>query len=183
MKRKIYIARSIASNTFNDAIIESTPQDTVAKLSQIYIAKEIDRGKYIHNGHWIIRSVKKDGELSEYRLPDNLQTADILKMVHKKIKSSDALVAILSSKSYGAIVELGYAVGLGNVAVYVLPEKELTDSEIQDLWLSFHFASLTYNLWEEEDISAIPEFNELGILSIEDYKKYISSIVPNFLKK
>ena len=104
-------------------------------------------------------------------------------MVRTKIESSDALVAIVSSKSYGAIVELGYAVGFKNIAVYVLPEKELTDIEIKDLWLSFHFASVTCHLWKEEDIVVIPEFGKLGILSIKDYKKYILSIVPNFLKK
>lgn len=98
-----------------------------------------------------------------------------------KIRTSDAIVAIISGKSYGAIAEIGLAVGLKK-ALYVLPEPNLKNDEIEDLWLSFNISLLSRSYWLESDIVSVSEFKERGIDSLESYLLYINKIVPPFLK-
>ena len=179
--RKIYIAKRIASNTFNDAFVEIAPEMSAVQLVEAYKSKQIKRETYIHNGHWIIRAVT-DGLLEENKLPTDLTPQHVVEMVIEKMNDSDALVAVLNSSAYGAIAELGYTVGTGKHAVYVLPERGLEEEKLQDLWMSFHLAFRTSHLWKEEDIQAIDEFSIRGIHSLEEYKKYVLAIIPNFLK-
>ena len=116
-------------------------------------------------------------------LPPLLMPSDVLEMVKAKIIFSDALIAILGPKSFGAVVELGYAIGRGNVAVYVLPERNLEQNVIKDLWLSFQFALHTQHLWKQSDIESVEEFKMHNIFTVEDYKNFILNITPLFLER
>lgn len=179
--RKIYIAKRIASNIFEDAFIKVSPQNTIAEIEKLYASKIIKRDKYIHNGQWILRPVINEN-LDKNNLPKELRPNNILDMVINKIKTSDAFVAIIDTKSYGAIIEIGYAVALNTCAVYVLFDINLKQDEISDLWMSIHLSRKTSTLWRDEDIKAILDFTEREIFCINDYINYIESVVPLFLK-
>lgn len=181
MKRKIYIAKRIAQNQFTDAIIDVNKSMSVSELKSAYADKIVDRGGYIHNGHWIMRSISTENEFSPNNFPSDLRPCDVIEMVENKIRTSDAIVAIISGKSYGAIAEIGLAVGLKK-ALYVLPEPNLKNDEIEDLWLSFNISLLSRSYWLESDIVSVSEFKERGIDSLESYLLYINKIVPPFLK-
>lgn len=180
--RKIYIAKRIASNTFDDASVQVHPDMSVDDLVSAYQNKEVVRKNYIHNGHWILRPVSKGGVLEENRLPPDLTPQHIMDMVIHKLNESDALVAVINSGAYGAIAELGYAVGTGKHAVYVLPDNDINVDQLEDLWMSFHLAFRTMNLWQDGDIQVLDEFKEKSIFSVDDYKRYVLSIIPKFLK-
>ncbi len=180
--RKIYIAKRIASNTLNDVFIETNTDMDVDDLIHTYKSKKIDRGTYIHNGHWILRSVSKTDVLEENDLPSGLKPEHIMEMVFPKLEKSDALVAIINGRAYGTIAELGYAVGTGKHAVYVLPDSGVDNEELEDLWMSFHMAFQTKHFWQDVDIQSVEEFQNRGIRSTIDYEKYILSITPKFLK-
>ena len=180
--RKIYIAKRISSNTFDDAFVEIHEDMTPNDLVHAYTEKQVVREKYVHNGHWILRSASKDGELEENKLPDDLSPQHIMEMVVHKLNDSDALVAVINKNSYGTIAELGYAVATKKHAVYVLPDKDVTQDELEDLWMSFHLAFQTANLWCDEDIQSVEDFKEYGIMSVSDYRAYVLSVVPKFLK-
>lgn len=179
--RKIYIAKRIASNSFDDAFVQINPTMDADDLVCAYRNKKVTRSTYIHNGHWILRPVS-EGVLEENKLPNDLGPQHIMDMVVHKLEDSDALVAVINSGSYGTIAELGYTVGTGRHAVYVLPDTDVTHEELEDLWMSFHLAFRTNHLWQDIDILSIDEFKQWGIESVADYKKYVLSIIPKFLQ-
>lgn len=180
--RKIYIAKRIASNNFEDAFVEINSEMTAKDLVSAYQSKTVKRRSYIHNGHWILRSTSDEGVLEENNLPSDLSPQHIMDMVVHKLDDSDALVAVINGGAYGTIVELGYAVGTGKHAVYVLPDKDVNQEGLEDLWMSFHLAFRTANLWQDIDIQAVDEFQQKEIFTVDDYKKYILSIIPKFLQ-
>lgn len=184
MKRRIYIARKILPDPSGENTLDINSSMSVEKITSLYVAKENQKERFIHNGHWILRSVDDStGTLRKSDLPTSLTPSDVLGMVKAKIDSSDACVAFLDDKSFGAIVELGYAVGKGNVACYVLPEGNLKRREVKDLWLSFQFALQTRHLWRQEDIGAIEEFNLYDIQTIQDYENFLLNTIPVFLER
>lgn len=180
--RKIYIAKRVSSNTLNDAFVKTSTDMDANTLVKAYQQKTVPREGYIHNGHWILRSVSPAGSLGAHTLPATLTPQHIMHMVTHKLDDSDALVAIVNTSAYGTIAELGYAVGTKRHAVYVLPDRKISTDQLEDLWMSFHLAFLTAQLWTEEDIQTVAEFKEAGILSINDYRQYVLSIIPKFLK-
>ena len=42
-------------------------------------------------------------------------------------------MALVNPKSFGTIIEAGYAAGLETVAVYVLPDENISDEELKGL--------------------------------------------------
>lgn len=114
-------------------------------------------------------------------LPRGLSPLDVVEMILGKILSSEVIVAEVNSESYGTIVELGYAAGTNNKAVYVLPSKDLPVEEINELWMSFWFSVQTKAFWREEDIINLEVFKRNNIFSISDYENFIRKIIPNFL--
>ncbi len=183
MKRAYYLARRIPANATLDEILPVTPQMTPKQIQDLYITKTTTYDTYIHNGPWILRPIIAEGTFYQNPFPPSLAPYHVWEMVKTKIERSDVLVAIVNPKSYGAIVEVGYAVGLGTLAVYVLPDKELTDEERKDLWLVIQTSVQTRALWKEEDILNIYTFREYNIFTLDEYINFISVIVPNFLSK
>lgn len=180
--RKIYIARRIKDNTEPGAVIPIHEGCSKSELAQMYADKQIVHSAYIHNGHWIMRPVVEDKILTQYLLPQDLSTEDVLGMVKQKIEDSDAFVAFISREAYGTIFEIGYAVAKEK-AVYVLPTQDTLDYDKSELWMSFAGSLLTAPQWRESDIKSIPEFDKFGIISLSDYEKFIKNIIPSFLKK
>ena len=182
MKRRIYIARKILPDPTSETVLDITSGLGVEEIKLLYVNREIERDTFIHNGHWVLRPINAEGALIKTTLPFSLTPRDVFEMVEAKISSSDALIAILGPKSFGAIVELGYAIGRGDVAVYVLPEKDLEREMVKDLWLSFQFALRTRRLWKQSDIESVEEFKMYGIHTVENYENFILNIIPPFLE-
>jgi nucleoside 2-deoxyribosyltransferase len=181
--KKIYIAKRIATMSNDQTILAISPDMSVQEIHDIYISHSIPRKAYIYNGHWILRSPLSESHFTENRLPENMRPLDIWDMVKEKIDTSDIVVGIINSKAYGTIAELGYASSKGTIAVYVLPELGMAESELQDLWFIFQIAQSTKHLWEDTDIQMLDEFKEFKIYSIQDYERYLANIVPNFMKR
>ena len=101
----------------------------------------------------------------------------------KKIETSNVLIAIISSLSYGTIAEAAYATALNTVAVYVLPDLTTTQEEKNDLWFLFHMSLQTQHLWKNEDFINARCFRDYEIHNSTEYISFIKKIVPNFLSK
>lgn len=183
MKRSYYFARRIPANATPEEILVITPQMTVQEVYSRYVGKATEYDAYIHNGPWILRPIVSEGIFYENNFPAELTPYNVWEMVGKKMEQSHVLIAIVNPKSYGAIVEVGYAVGIGTIAVYVLPDKELSYEERQDLWLVMQTSIQTRSLWKEEDIQNTTIFREYNIFTLDEYLAFITVIIPNFLSK
>lgn len=183
MKRAYYFARRIPIHATPNEILTITPQMAPREIHDLYVGKSTSYDSHIHNGPWILRPIVAEGIFYENTFPPALTPYNIWEMVGRKIEQSHVLVAIVNPKSYGAIVEVGYAVGLGTVAVYVLPDKELTHEERQDLWLVLQASIQTQALWKDEDIVNAAAFREYNIFTIGEYLDFVTAIIPNFLSK
>lgn len=183
MKRSFYFARRIPTKASEEECLSISPEMSSEEIFRLYVEKSVDFENYISNGPWILRPFFENGAHQPNQFPKEVTPHTIWEMVKKKIVSSSAIVALIEPKSYGTIVELSYAAGLGNIAVYVLPAEGVTIEECEDLWMSFQASLQTSELWDEEDIRNIPLFTERGINSISEYTSYIMSIVPKFLKR
>lgn len=181
--RKIYFARRILPNADPETILTVNSSMTVDEVIGAYANKILDKGNYVCNGHWILRGKNSESSLKDNNLPEGLSPANIWSMARQKIETSDAVLAIINTKAHGTIAEAGYASRSGKIAVYLLPDQDVSDEDLQDLWLVFQIACSTKHLWKQEDIGAIPEFKKRGIHSIADYSNFIAGIVPNFLKE
>jgi nucleoside 2-deoxyribosyltransferase len=149
----------------------------------MYTEKTFMDVNYVYNGPWILRPPVSEDEFSLNQLPSNLKPIHIWDMVKKKIESSDVVLGVINSKAYGTIAEIGYACHHKGIAVYVLPDQNVSEDELQDLWFLFQIAKTTEYLWSNDDIEKISEFSALGITSLQEYKDFLDNIVPNFLKK
>lgn len=181
--KKIYIAKRIPKNPNPKFVLEIEKSMGTKDIYNIYTQKTEICENYIYNGPWILRPPTSNDTFSMNNMPDKLSPKNIWEMVKVKIESSDVYLGIVNSKSYGTIAETGYACKCPNVAVYVLPEFGLSEEELQDLWFVFQMASVTEHLWNNEDIKMMDEFSKFNINSIDEYKSYLSKIIPNFMKK
>lgn len=155
----------------------------VSDIHKRYIEKCVEFDCYISHGPWILRPIIEEGSFYQNNFPDDILPLDIWRMVKCKIEMSHVLVAVVDLKSFGTITEAGYAVGLGTVAVYILPDNKLTEDDIKDLWLVFQSSLQTKHLWKEEDIVNIPLFLKYDIKNIKEYEDFVAKIIPNFLSK
>ena len=181
--KKVYIARRIPKQANPQFVLDVRPDMSLEQVFEIYTQKIYIQGLYIYNGPWILRPPISGDVFTLNTLPKSLTPMHVWDMVKSKIESSDVFIGIINSKSYGTIAELGYACNCPNMAVYVIPDTNLTDEELQDLWFVFQMAKKSEHLWCEEDIKGVKEFAQFNIHSLNDYKSLISKIVPNFLKK
>jgi hypothetical protein len=184
MKRRIFFSRRMPPQVVIEEILDVNINMSEATVTELYTTKRIENEKFIRNGPWTLRPVlDKDGSLADNLIPTSITAKSVWAMVKHKIDDSDVLIAIVNSKAYGTVVEIGYAVGLSKMAVYVLADLENTYEDTIDLWMSFYLAHQTKEFWNEEDILNIEEFNIRGIHSIQDYEAYINNIIPRFLAR
>lgn len=184
MKKKIYIAKRIPQNPPSDFLVRVNSQMTIEEVINAYQSKVVEHDKFIHNGHWILRPPTGTNSFRESNLPKALLPEHIWVMVKTKIQQSDIFFAVINPLAFGTIAELGFAVNCRNIAVYVLPDQFVTADQLQDFWFVFQIAASTRNLWSDEHFVLLrDEFLPFGILSIDDYVRYINSIIPNFMKK
>lgn len=184
MKRKLFFSRRMPPQVVVEEILDVQIDMSEEKVHELYTSKTIESDSFIRNGPWTLRPVlDKQGSLADNRVPHSVTATSVWKMVKQKIDESDALIAIVNLKAYGTVVEVGYAVGLHRMAVYVLADLENSYEDTIDLWMSFYLAYQTKHLWKEEDIKNVEEFQVRGINSIADYEKYIHKIIPRFLAR
>ena len=181
--RKIYFAGRILPNADPETSLMVNSSMTVSEVTNAYINKVLNKGSYIHNGHWILRNICSENSFENNNIPKAISPADIWDMVRQKIETSDAVLAIINTRAHGTIAEAGYAARSGKVAVYLLPDQDMKDGDLQDFWLVFQIACSTKHLWKQEDIENIPHFKKYDIRSITDYSNFVANIIPNFLKK
>ncbi len=181
--KKLYLAKRIQKNPDPRFILSVNTNMSLENVIEAYVEKIYVTKRYIYNGPWVLRAPFYENVFAENNMPPDLKPINVWEMVKQKIDSSDIFIGIISGKSYGTIAEVGYACNSTKIAVYVLPEINLSYDELQDLWFVFQMAFNTENLWLDEDIKNIEEFNHLNIFSINDYKSYVSKIIPNFMKK
>lgn len=182
-KRRIYFAKRITPNLHPSELLPVKPGHSAEDVKKLYVEKEVEYPGYVQTGMWTMRPVQEGGDLAKSTLPEDLQPSHIWEMVKTKIEQSDVVVSIVNDLSYGTILESGYAAGLGRVALYVLPDKNLGKVKEDDLWFAFQASLATKHLWKQEDFDAIPAFKEFGIQNAAEYEELISIIVPKFLSK
>lgn len=180
--KKVYIAKRIPKEPNIEFLLKIDKEMEPEDVFKLYVEKIKIGKKYIYNGPWVLRKPLSENIFTPNKMPKKLTPYDIWKMVREKIESSEVFLGIVNSKSYGTIAETGYASKCKNVAVYVLPEFGISYYELQDLWFVFQMAQTTEHLWCDEDIQIIEEFHSFNIRSVDEYKSYILSIVPNFMK-
>jgi hypothetical protein len=184
MKRKIFFSRRMPPKAILQEVLDIDVEMSEERVTELYVTKSIENDNFTHNGPWTLRPVlDKLGTLAESSIPSSITAKSVWSMVKQKIDQSDVLVAIVNKKAHGTVVEIGYAVGLGRIAVYVLPDFANKYEDTIDLWMSFQLAYQTKNFWKEEDILNVAEFQKRGIDSISEYENYINSIVPRFLAR
>lgn len=181
--KKVYIAKRIPKNSPAYLILDIKPSLTVKEIHSLYVKKVFINQKYIYNGPWILRPPISEEKFTENHLPIKLQPNHIWLMVKEKIENSNVFLGIVNSKSYGTIAETSYACKCKGIAVYALPDKDVNDEELQDLWFVFQMIKDTKNFWSDDDIKNITEFSDLGITSIKEYETFLETIIPNFMKK
>lgn len=181
--KKVYIAKRIPKNPLPHLVLSISNLMSVEQIHSLYVNKVFADENYIYNGPWILRPPLTEEDFSRNNLPVELKPQHVWKMVKEKIEASDVVIGIISGKAYGTIAEVGYACNCKNIAVYVLPEQNIQEDELQDLWFLFQMAKETKDLWSENDIKNVKEFSKIGINSLQDYVRFLENIVPNFIRK
>ncbi len=179
---KIYIAKRIPKNPPANFVLDISSAMSVQEIHKLYVDKTIPYDNHIYNGPWILRPPLSENVFSLNQIPSELQPVHIWDMVKEKIESSDIFLAIINSKSYGIIAEAGYDCKCSKLAVYILPDINISKDDLQDLWFLFQMAKDTKHLWSDRDITSIAEFSNHGINSLAEYENLIDTIVPNFMK-
>ncbi len=181
--KKVYIAKRIPLNAEPKIILPLNIDMLPEEVHKKYVENCEIKESYIYNGPWILRAPLSDSDFSQKSIPESLKPIHVWNMVREKIISSDVVVGIVNSKAYGTIAEVAYACSCKNIATYVLPDLFSSEEEIQDLWFIFQMVQSSKDLWSDDDIKNIPEFQEHSISSLEEYKTMVEKITPNFLKK
>ncbi len=176
--KKIYFAGRLSPNPDKEDVLEISKDMTFDDVYAIYTSKTIKRADHIKNGHWILRPPNSQ----ENNLPKNLPPYLIWQMVKKKIEGSDIFAGVINLKSFGTILEAGYACSLNKMPVYLFFDKDLSIEEQKDLWFVIQSAKNTQGFWSEEDMALIEYFKERNIASKKDYQEYLDAIIPKFLQ-
>jgi hypothetical protein len=178
-KETVYFARRIPVNPPPELLLPISPQTDLQEMYKLYATTLWDKGDYIYSGPWIFSRLSAEGEREKGKLPKETRPIDIVKMVTQRVKTSSMLVAVISGKSYGTISEIGFAVRMGDIPVYVFPDPSLTQEEIQDLWFVFHMAAMTSHLWKEEHFKMSSLFPQQTTL--KGYHAFLETLKPSFL--
>lgn len=176
--KKIYFAGRLATHPNKEDVLDIQKNMSFDEVYTAYTTKTIARTNHIKNGHWILRPPNAQ----ENNLPINLPPYLIWQMVKKKIEDSDVSAGIINLKSFGTILEAGYASSLNKMPVYLFFDTNLTTEEQKDLWFVLQAAKNTEEFWSEEDISLIEYFKERNISNKKDYREYLDAIIPKFLQ-
>ncbi len=181
--KKVYIAKRIPKNPPPHLVLNIDSSMSVKQIYSLYVEKTFVEKNYIYNGPWILRPPLSEKEFSTNQLPSDLKPIDIWNMVKEKIESSNVVLGIINNKAYGTIAEVSYACNQKETAVYVLPDRNISMDKLQDLWFLFQICKTTKQSWANDDIKNIKEFAALHITSLQEYEKFLETIVPNFMKR
>lgn len=182
--RRIYLAKRIAPTDDPRETLQLRADMTLDEVRAVYRDTVIDKGNWIHNGHWIMRPRLKDGTLDTQKLPPCITPLSVWQMCKDKIDTSDAFVAVLQPEAYGAVAEAGYACGTGKIALYTLIDPACaTDEVYREMWFVFEMALATKHLWKDEDIANVPCFAGQGIFDSMQYEQHVLSLIPTFLRR
>ncbi len=179
-KEKIFFARRII-HIGKESHLAVDPNMSTSELKRSFYNKEIVYTDYIHNGPWVFRPVLEEGKYADAPLK-NLNPMDVWEITKEQINQCDVLVAVVTPKAYGTLAEVAYAVGRGNIAVYVFPENNMTDGEIADLWYVFQMALSTKHLWKEKHFQYKPNIFPQDSLDPLKYEEKIRAIKPMFAR-
>lgn len=171
---KVYFATKIKNLQNKEFILNLKNSKTRKDVYSIYTKKKIKYSKFIRNGHFIL-------SLSSQNNLHFLKQSDVWDMCKFKIKDSDIFFATIEPTSFGTFTEIGYAVGLNKIPVYVMPAKELNFNSILDFWFVFQLALNTKKFYKESHIQMFDEFKNMNILSVQDYLDFVNKIRPKFL--
>lgn len=174
--KKIYFAGRIPKISNPEDVLNFTEKDSVSDIVIKYKNKKITKDGYIKNGPWILNPID-----NKRKMPLELSQPLIWNMVCSKIIESDIFTGIINDKSYGTIVEAGYAAALGK-PVYLFTDNNLQKETENDLWFVMQVSRSTLKFWEEKDFSLISGFKERNISNISEYLEYINSFTPKFLQ-
>ncbi len=180
--KKIYFARRIQSNPSAKLILDVRKEMSPQDIHVLYVEKEEKYRNYIHNGHWILRPPITEDNFSLNTLPNALRPLHVWHMVRQKIEESNIFFGVINVKAFGTIAEVGYACKC-NMAVYILPDENVTKEELEDLWFLFQMVQTTRLFWHDIDFQVIEDFSRFNINSVDEYLSYIETIVPVFMKK
>ncbi|NBT85523.1 MAG: hypothetical protein EBT45_03350 [Alphaproteobacteria bacterium] len=179
-KEKIFFARRIIQ-IGKESHLTVDPNMSASELKKSFYNKEIIYPDYIHNGPWVFRPVLEEGKYADAPLK-NLNPIDVWEITKEQINKCDVLVAVISPTAYGTLAEVAYAVGRGNIAVYVFPDNNMTEAEITDLWYVFQMALSTKHLWKEKHFKYKPNIFPKENLNPQKYEESIRNITPMFAR-
>ncbi|MBY0281677.1 MAG: nucleoside 2-deoxyribosyltransferase [Alphaproteobacteria bacterium] len=180
VKEKIFFARRII-HIGKESHLSVDPNMPASELRQTFYNKEIIYPDYIHNGPWVFRPVLEEGKYADAPLK-NLNPMDVWEITKEQINKCDVLVAVVSPTAYGTLAEVAYAVGRGDIAVYVFPDNNMTEEEITDLWYLFQMALSTKHLWKEKHFKYKPNIFPKENLNPQKYEESIRNITPMFAR-
>lgn len=179
-KEKIFFARRII-HIGKESHLAVDPNMSTPELKKSFYNKEIVYPDYIHNGPWVFRPVLEEGKYADAPLK-NLNPTDVWEITKDQINRCDVLVAVVTPKAYGTLAEVAYAVGRGNIAVYVFPDNNMTEAEIADLWYVFQMALSTKHLWKKKHFKYKPNIFPKENLTPQKYEQEIRAITPMFAR-
>ncbi|MBY0462511.1 MAG: nucleoside 2-deoxyribosyltransferase [Alphaproteobacteria bacterium] len=179
-KEKIFFARRII-HIGKESHLYVDPNMSATELRKSFYNKEIVYPDYIHNGPWVFRPVLEEGKYADAPLK-NLNPIDVWEITREQIDKCSVLVAVVTPTAYGTLAEVAYAVGRGNIAVYVFPDNNMTEAEITDLWYVFQMALSTKHLWKEKHFKYKPNIFPKENLNPQKYEESIRSITPMFAR-
>lgn len=88
--RKIYFARRILPDADPETILTVKSSMTVNEVTNAYANKILDKGKYLYNGHWILRGVNAENSFKDNNIPKDISPYDIWSMVRQKIETYES---------------------------------------------------------------------------------------------
>jgi hypothetical protein len=179
-KEKIFFARRII-HIGKESHLYVDPNMSATELRKSFYNKEIVYPDYIHNGPWVFRPVLEEGKYADAPLK-NLNPIDVWEITREQIDKCSVLVAVVTPTAYGTLAEVAYAVGRGNIAVYVFPDNNMTEAEITDLWYVFQMALSTKHLWKEKHFKYKPNIFPKENLNPQKYEESIRNITPMFAR-
>ena len=179
LKEKIYFAGRIPKNPPAERVVSLYPGMVGLDVQKALHEAELEREHFIFNGSWVFSTLSVSGKDGKGALSKTIPSLDFVRMILGKMMQSSVIVATISGKTYGTIAEVGYAVAMGGVPVYVFPDPSLTRAEIEDLWFVFQMGAMTSHLWKEEHFKIPNLFPPKTTL--KGYQAFLMGLKPPFL--
>ncbi|WP_316359377.1 hypothetical protein [Candidatus Neptunichlamydia sp. REUL1] len=175
-KEIVYFAKKVPyDKNSEDVLTVDHIFDKYETALKKYLERNINKGSFLKGGAWFFPKIKDSNKNQE-----PLSPIDIWLILKRKIEMCNILVAVVTPDSYGTIMEAAYAGGRGDIAVYVFPDKKMSEEEIKDQWFIFNLSLSTKHLWREEHFNLYPSIFPRSI-SMQEYEEMIRKIIPNFL--